>query len=180
MKIFSTLLTDVLILKPNEYASNGSIDIRFSDRELANVGITSKFVQENESYSNKNVLRGLHCQIQHPQGKLIRVISGAIFDVIVDLRRSSVTFGKATSFKLTAENGLIAWVPPGHAHGFYVIIGHAHMLYSVTDYQFPEFERTLLWCDPVLGIKWPLDDCVPILSDKDAAGLLFSNRELYY
>ena len=179
MKIVSNLLSDILLLKPDMTSTKECIEFSLSDCELADVGITSRFVQNNESQSVKNVLRGLHYQIQHPQGKLIRVVSGAIFDVAVDLRRSSDSFGKYTSFELSEKNGLIAWVPPGHAHGFYVIGNNAQVLYNVTEYRFPEFERTLLWCDPALGIDWPINSEVPFISDKDAVGLRFRDIEVY-
>ena len=179
MKIVSKLLSDILLLKPDKVISKGFDEISFSNMELAKVGISTKFVQENESQSGRNVLRGLHYQIQHPQGKLIRVVFGAIFDVVVDLRKSSDFFGRATSFELSAENGLLVWIPPGHAHGFYVTSEDAIVIYSVTDYRFPEFERTLLWSDSDLNIDWPFEVEKPILSEKDASGLLFKEIEVF-
>lgn len=137
-----------------------------------------KFVQDNHSRSGKNVLRGLHYQIQHPQGKLVRVVAGTTIDVVVDLRKSSKTFGQSALFEISANKGLLAWIPLGCAHGLYVPSDYANVLYSVTDYRFAEFERTLLWSDPALHIDWPLLSGDSVLSDKDRGGVLFSEGEL--
>ncbi len=136
------------------------------------------FVQDNHSRSGKNVLRGLHYQIKQAQGKLVRVIAGEIWDVAVDLRRSSPTFGKWTGFALTAESKRTAWIPAGFAHGFVVVSESAEVLYKATDYYAPEHERTLLWNDPALGIRWPLRG-EPVLADKDRRGKPLREAEVF-
>ena len=179
MKLIDRYLTDVLLLKPDLTTSKEGSQLCWSDLDLAAFGINAKFLQDNHSRSVNNVLRGLHYQINHPQGKLIRVITGSIIDAVVDLRKSSKTYGQSMLFKVSAENGLLVWVPPGFAHGFYVTSDDAEVVYSVTDYRFAEFERTLLWSDPTLNISWPLLSDDPIISDKDRLGLLFGNAELF-
>jgi dTDP-4-dehydrorhamnose 3,5-epimerase len=137
-------------------------------------------VQDNHSASTKGVLRGLHYQVRQPQGKLVRVVVGEIFDVSVDLRRSSPMFGKSVGAILSAEKKNQLWVPPGFAHGFYVMSEKAEIIYKATDYYAPQWERSLLWNDPALGIDWPiLNDGFPILSEKDAKGSLLSDAETY-
>lgn len=168
-------MLDVLLLKPSKKNEEGVQTMVISKGDLAEVGIHSEFVQENESLSYKNVLRGLHYQITHPQGKLIRVVSGSIFDAVVDIRRSSPFFGKSACFSLSDENGLMAWIPPGYAHGYYVTSDCTKIIYNVTDYRVQESERTLLWSDKVLGIDWPIEGDSPILSEKDANGHLFQD-----
>jgi dTDP-4-dehydrorhamnose 3,5-epimerase len=145
-------------------------------REAA--GIDAEFVQDNHSRSAKGVLRGLHYQIIQPQGKLVRVTSGAVFDVAVDLRRNSPTFGKAATFELSGESRRMAWIPPGFAHGFLVLTEFADFLYKTTDYYAPEHERCLRWDDPALGIQWPLQGS-PQLSPKDANGTPLAQSETY-
>lgn len=140
-------------------------------------GITDKFVQDNHSKSIKGVLRGLHYQIQHSQGKLIRCTQGSVYDVIVDLRKSSSTFGKWFGIKLCTNN-VHVWVPPGFAHGFYVLSEFAEINYKQTDYYYPEYDRTLLWNDSSVGIDWPVDS-LPILSEKDKLGKSFKNCDKY-
>ena len=135
-------------------------------------------MQDNHSKSAKNVLRGLHYQIQHPQGKLVRVIAGEVFDVAVDLRRSSPTFGKWVGFTLSSGNKRMAWIPPGFAHGFCVTSETAEFLYKTTDYWYPEHERSLLWSDSALGIKWPLNE-KPTMTAKDIIGKQLSDSECY-
>ncbi len=135
-------------------------------------------MQDNHSRSRRGVLRGLHYQIEHAQGKLVRAVAGEVFDVAVDLRRSSPTFGKSMSCVLSAANKRMLWVPPGFAHGFLVLSDDAEFLYKTTDYWFPEHERTLLWNDPALGIEWPLAG-EPVLAAKDAAGKLLSAADTY-
>lgn len=179
MKIVSKHLDDVLILESTISINVLSTDTSINSQDLHRLGINAKFVQDNHSRSIKNVLRGLHYQIECPQGKLIRVVSGSIFDVAVDLRRTSPNFGKAATFVLSEQNGQLAWIPPGYAHGFLVTSDTADVLYSVTDYRYPEHERTLLWCDPALAINWPLMGDSPILSEKDRIGLLYSQAEIY-
>jgi dTDP-4-dehydrorhamnose 3,5-epimerase len=180
MKIITRLMSDILLLEPEK---NGKDDLNvysLSKSELNEVGICFDFVQENESLSGKNVLRGLHYQIVRPQGKLIKVISGSIFDAVVDLRKSSPFFGKSISFVLSEANGLFAWIPPGHAHGFYVTGNTAKVIYYVTDYRYEKFERTLLWSDPTLGLEWPIGDIHPMISEKDSTGHLFQDTTEYY
>lgn len=150
-----------------------------SDR-FAGEGVTQIFVQENHSRSQRGVLRGLHYQIRNTQGKLVRVIVGEIFDVAVDIRRSSPTFGQWVGIILSAENRHQLWVPEGFAHGFFVMSEFAEVLYKVTDYYAPESERSILWNDPKIGVEWPLGDGItPILSQKDVAGKLLSDAEIF-
>ena len=179
MKIVSRYLDDLLVLEPTISIHELSTETSITCKDLHRLGITAKFVQENHSRSIKNVLRGLHYQIACPQGKLIRVVSGSIFDVAVDLRRTSPNFGKATNFVLSEENGQLVWIPPGYAHGFLVTSDAADVIYSVTDYRYPEHERTLLWSDPDLAINWPLAGDPPILSERDRIGLPYAQTELY-
>ncbi len=179
MKIISTRLSDVLLLEPNLISTELGEDTSWSDQDLSIIGIKSKFVQNNQSRSAKNVLRGLHYQIQHPQGKLISVLSGAIFDVVVDLRRSSPNFLKFVGFSLNSESRDMLWIPPGYAHGFYVTSDYADVYYSVTDYRYAEHERTLLWSDPALGIDWPIQGSAPILSDKDATAVTINDAAFF-
>jgi dTDP-4-dehydrorhamnose 3,5-epimerase len=148
--------------------------------EFAAAGIDYQFVQDNHSGSRKGILRGLHYQLRHPQGKLVRVISGEIFDVVVDLRKSSPTFGKWDGYILSSQNKCQLWIPPCMAHGFYVISDWAEVVYKATDYYAPEWERSLLWNDPEIGIQWPLLEGVDVLvSPKDAAGTPLRQAELY-
>ena len=179
MKIISKLLLDILLLEPTTKEEHGIITSSFSSKDLSEIGVSAHFVQENESTSFSNVLRGLHYQINRPQGKLIRVITGSIFDVVVDLRPTSPYFGKSASYTLSAENGLLAWIPPGYAHGFYVTSDQAKIIYNITDFRFQQYERTLLWSDKILGINWPIGDKIPILSEKDAKGHLFKNLDTF-
>ncbi|MCO8430261.1 dTDP-4-dehydrorhamnose 3,5-epimerase, partial [Burkholderia multivorans] len=137
-----------------------------------------EFVQDNHSRSAKGVLRGLHYQIQHAQGKLVRVVEGEVFDVAVDIRRSSPNFGKWVGVTLSADNHRQLWVPPGFAHGFVVLSEAAQFLYKTTDYWYPEHERSILWNDPDIGIEWPIDS-EPLLAAKDAAGMRLSEAEVY-
>lgn len=179
MKAIPTAIPDVLILEPKVFGDErGFFYESWNERTLKQLGIVANFVQDNHSKSAKNVLRGLHYQIQNPQGKLVRVIAGEVFDVAVDLRKSSPTFGKSVSFTLSAENKLMAWIPPGFAHGFCVTSGNAEFLYKTTDYWSPEFERSLLWNDPVLKIDWPLTR-EPNLAAKDVAGHLLAHCEVF-
>ena len=179
-QVIETAITDVLILAPKVYGdARGFFMESFNARDFAAaVGRDVKFVQDNHSKSSRGVLRGLHYQIQHPQGKLVRVVRGEVFDVAVDLRRSSPTFGKWVGEILSAENNRQLWVPPGFAHGFVVISDEAEFLYKTTDYWHPEHERSLLWCDPEVAIEWPID-FEPQLAPKDAAGALLSAAELF-
>ena len=142
-------------------------------------GIPFDFVQDNHSKSCQGVLRGLHYQIQQAQGKLLRVIAGEIYDAAVDIRRGSPTFGQWFGIHLSAENKKMLWVAPGLAHGFYVTSPEAEVLYKTTDYYAPQWERTILWNDPAIGIVWPTQGALPILSSKDAAGSLLADAEVY-
>ena len=179
MRIIDRYLSDVLLLEPDQLLLEEGLQRSWSQKDFAALGLDVSFVQDNHSRSEKNVLRGLHYQIQHPQGKLVRIASGVVIDAVVDLRKSSITYGQSALFELSAENGLLAWIPQGFAHGFYVTSDCADVLYSVTDYRYAEFERTLLWSDPVLNINWPLLTDSPILSAKDAVGQLLNSVERY-
>lgn len=179
MKAIPSAIPDVLILEPNVFGDErGFFYESWNERTLKGLGIDATFVQDNHSKSAKNVLRGLHYQIQNPQGKLVRVIAGEVYDVAVDLRKSSPTFGQSIGFVLSAENKRMAWIPPGCAHGFCVTSDSAEFLYKTTDYWSPEFERTLLWNDPVLKIDWPLTG-EPTLAAKDVKGVLFEECTLF-
>jgi dTDP-4-dehydrorhamnose 3,5-epimerase len=170
MKRIETTIADVVVIEPKVFGDErGFFYESWNQRTLDDLGIHAEFVQDNHSKSQRNVLRGLHYQLQHPQGKLVRVIAGEVYDVAVDLRRSSPTFGKSVGFTLSAENKRIAWIPPGFAHGFCVTSDAAEFLYKTTDYWHPEDEYCLLWNDPALGISWPLTG-EPILAAKDTAG----------
>jgi dTDP-4-dehydrorhamnose 3,5-epimerase len=180
MDVIKTALPDVLILKPEVYGDQRGFHFesyhakRFA--ELA--GISATFVQDNHSQSRKNVLRGLHYQIRQTQGKLVRVISGEVFDVVVDIRRSSPTFGRWISVRLSAENKWNLWIPQGFAHGFLVLSDTSEVLYKTTDYWAPEHERCIRWNDTQLAIDWPLQGA-PVLSTKDALGAAFSDAEVF-
>jgi dTDP-4-dehydrorhamnose 3,5-epimerase len=180
MQLVSTGIADVKLIEPKVFGDDrGFFYESWNQRSFKALGIEARFVQDNHSRSAKNVLRGLHYQIRNPQGKLVRVIAGAVYDVAVDLRRSSPTFGQWTGFTLSAESRRMAWIPPGFAHGFCVTSDEpAEFLYKTTDYWSPEYERSLRWDDPQLAIPWPLEE-PPILTDKDRAGSLFANAETY-
>lgn len=167
-----TALPGVLILEPKVFGdARGFFFESFNARDFTQcTGLDVAFVQDNHSKSAKSVLRGLHYQIEHPQGKLVRVTQGEVFDVAVDLRRSSPHFGKWEGVVLSADNKRQLWIPPGFAHGFLVTSDSAEFLYKTTDYWYPEHERCLLWNDPAVGVQWPLDGA-PLLATKDQAGL---------
>jgi len=171
--VTKTNLPEVLILQPKVFGdARGFFFESFNARDFAEAtGLNLQFVQDNHSRSSRGVLRGLHYQIKHSQGKLVRVVAGEVFDVAVDMRKDSPQFGQWTGCHLTAENAKQMWVPPGFAHGFFVMSESADFLYKTTDYWFPEHERCLLWNDPELAIEWPLGDISPLLAAKDAAGL---------
>jgi dTDP-4-dehydrorhamnose 3,5-epimerase len=173
-------LPEVILLRPRVFSDHrGNFFESYNARAFRDAtGLDVSFVQDNHSYSKAQVLRGLHYQVKQAQGKLVRVISGAVFDVAVDLRRSSPSFGRWVGARLSAEDKDALWVPPGFAHGFYVLSDGAEFLYKTTDYWAPEFERTLLWNDPTLGIAWPLSG-EPILNAKDAAGRPLAYVEVY-
>ena len=168
MKATALAIPDVLIIEPKVFGDErGFFFESFNRRQFAElIGRNVDFVQDNHSRSAKNVLRGLHYQIQQPQGKLVRVVQGTVFDVAVDIRRSSPTFGQHVGVELSAENKRMLWVPEGFAHGFVVLSDTAELLYKTTDYWAPEFERSLAWNDPAIGIQWPIQG-EPALSAKD-------------
>lgn len=175
MKVTATSVADVLIIEPKVYGDErGFFFESFNQRAFnAATGTDLSFVQDNHSRSAKGVLRGLHYQVEQPQGKLVRVVRGSVFDVAVDIRPQSPTFGKWFGLELSEHNNRQLWVPPGLAHGFLVISDSADFLYKTTHYYAPAQERCIAWNDPVLAINWPLAGCRPILSSKDAAGQPF-------
>jgi dTDP-4-dehydrorhamnose 3,5-epimerase len=179
LKKISTSLPGVFILEPRVFGDErGFFFESYNQQIMADVGIVENFVQDNHSSSSRNVLRGLHYQVKHPQGKLVRVVEGEILDVAVDMRRSSPDFGRWEGVRLSGENKRMLWIPAGFAHGFRVISEKAHVLYKATDYYTPEFERTLAWNDPALKINWELDG-KPIVSAKDQRGAAFRDAESY-
>jgi dTDP-4-dehydrorhamnose 3,5-epimerase len=179
MEKIATAMPDVFMIAPKVFGDDRGFFLEsYNRKSMAALGIEHEFVQDNHSRSSRGVLRGLHYQIKQPQGKLVRVVSGEIFDVAVDIRRSSPTFGQWAGMALSAENKRMAWVPPGFAHGFYVVSDTAEVLYKASDYYAPEHERSLLWNDPALNIEWPLAG-EPLLSDKDRNGLPLAAAEVY-
>jgi len=179
VKVVPTALPDVLLLEPCVFGDErGFFYESWNKRAFAEAGVEAEFVQDNHSRSAHNVLRGLHYQVEHAQGKLVRVTAGEVFDVAVDIRRSSPTFGRWVGMILSAETKSMLWIPPGFAHGFLVLSQAAEFLYKTTDYWYPQHERTLLWNDPALGIAWPLDG-PPTLAPKDAAGRPLASADLY-
>ena len=181
MNFVPTSIPDVICVEiPVISDDRGFFAETFHARQMASAGIPGSFVQDNQSGSYKNVLRGLHYQVDQPQGKLVRAISGTVFDVAVDLRRSSRTFGQWVGEILSAENRRMLWVPPGFAHGFFVLSDWADILYKATDYYSPASERTIIWNDPVLAIRWPIPTGqMPILSSKDASGKQLHRADVY-
>jgi dTDP-4-dehydrorhamnose 3,5-epimerase len=180
VKAIPTAIRDVLVIEPRVFGdARGFFFESWNRRAFAEaVGRDVEFVQDNHSASERNVLRGLHYQVRQAQGKLVRVVAGEVYDVVVDLRRSSPTFGKWVGEHLSAENRRMLWVPPGLAHGFLVLSERAEFLYKTTDYYAPEHERSLLWNDPALGIAWPLAGA-PLLKPKDAAGTPLAQAETF-
>jgi len=179
MNIIKTEIPDVLIIEPKVFGdARGFFFESFNQQAMADMGITAPFVQDNHSRSAKNVLRGLHYQIRQPQGKLVRVVVGEVYDVAVDVRKSSPTFGQWVGFNLSAENKRMAWIPPGFAHGFLVVSDYAEFLYKTTDFWAPQHERCIRWDDPDLGIAWPLQG-EPLLAAKDSAGLQLKDAEVF-
>jgi dTDP-4-dehydrorhamnose 3,5-epimerase len=177
LQAFETPLSGVLLLEPKVFRdSRGYFLESYSQRAMTELGITVSFVQDNHSFSSRNVVRGLHYQVRHPQGKLVRVLGGEILDVAVDLRQSSPSFGGWHGVKLSGENHRMLWVPPGFAHGFCVLSDSAHVLYKSTDFYCPDAERTIAWNDPELNIRWELDG-PPVVSAKDGAGVSFRNAQ---
>lgn len=180
MQVVKTDIPDLLVLEPKVFGDKrGFFMESYNRRALAGLaGIEQEFVQDNHSRSARNALRGLHYQIRQPQGKLVRAIAGVIFDVAVDLRRSSPTFGKSVCVELSAANKRMLWIPPGFAHGFLALSEAAEVLYKTTDYYAPEHERCLLWNDADIAIDWPLDGA-PLISEKDARGLPLKSAEIF-
>lgn len=180
MNVTPTEIPDVLVLEPRVFTdARGFFLESYNRRTFKEVtGVDAAFVQDNQSFSVRNVLRGLHYQIRQPQGKLVQVLAGEIFDVVVDIRRRSRTFGRWTGIRLSGGTHRMLWVPVGFAHGFLVCSEHAIVQYKVTDYYAPQHERTILWNDHDLGIKWPMETD-PLLNDKDARGSDFRNAELF-
>jgi dTDP-4-dehydrorhamnose 3,5-epimerase len=179
MKITPTGLPDVRLIEPRAFGDERGVFFEsWNARAFADAGLDIAFVQDNHSRSKRGVLRGLHYQIAHAQGKLVRCVVGEVFDVAVDLRRSSPTFGRWAGVTLSADNRRMLWVPPGFAHGFIVLSESADFLYKTTDYWHPEHERTLLWNDPALGIAWPQTGA-PIVNAKDAAGAPLAAADVY-
>ncbi len=180
MKITPTAVPDVLLIEPKVFGdARGFFFESYNGRAFADAsGLDVEFVQDNHSRSARGVLRGLHYQIQQPQGKLVRVVAGAVFDVAVDIRKASPTFGKSVGIELSAENKKMIWAPPGFAHGFLVLSEVAEFLYKTTDYYAPHFERCIAWNDPEIGIAWPIAEA-PLLSAKDQAGVRLKDAEVF-
>lgn len=180
MKIIPTKIPDVFILEPKVFGDQRGFFLEsYNQQKFQNAtGIKAAFVQDNHSRSGKNVLRGLHYQVKHPQDKLVRVVRGSVFDVAVDLRKSSSTFGHWVGVELSEENHRQLWVPAGFAHGFLVLSEQADFLYKTTDYYAPEYERCIRWDDPDIGIVWP-EKCTPSLSAKDQQGVSFREAEVF-
>ncbi len=178
-KKIPTSLPDVFVLEPRVFGDERGFFLEsYNEKVFAELGIRARFVQDNHSYSSRNVLRGLHYQIHQVQGKLVRVAQGEILDVAVDLRRSSSSFGKWEAVRLSGDNKRMMWIPPGFAHGFLVISDTAHVLYKATDYYAPQFERTLAWNDPDLKINWGLE-ADPTVSAKDQHGIALRDAESF-
>jgi dTDP-4-dehydrorhamnose 3,5-epimerase len=180
MQIRETKLAEVKLLEPKVFAdSRGFFLESYNQRTFAELGIDERFVQDNHSRSERGVLRGLHYQLIQPQGKLVRAVRGEIFDVAVDLRRSSTNFGRWTGHLLSEENKQMLWIPAGFGHGFLVLSEVAEVLYKATDFYAPQGERSILWNDPQIGIQWPDAGVAPVLSAKDAAGKLLGKAEVF-
>lgn len=181
MKFIATDISDVVLIEPQVFGDErGFFMETWHAEKFTEAGIDAAFVQDNHSRSVQGTLRGLHYQLKQPQGKLVRVISGEVFDVAVDFRKDSPTFGKWVGFMLSAENRKMLWVPPGFGHGFYVTSETAEFVYKCTDFYAPEHEKTVYWDDPDLAIQWPLlPNVSPLLSPKDESGVRFTDAELY-
>jgi dTDP-4-dehydrorhamnose 3,5-epimerase len=181
MQFIPTSIPDIILIKPEIFGDERGFFLEsYQAHRFAEAGITAEFVQDNHSGSRCGILRGLHYQIRKAQGKLVRVVSGEVFDVAVDIRRSSPTFGKWESVRLSAENKLQIWIPPGFAHGFYVLSEWAEVVYKSSDYYAPEWERCIIWNDSDIGIEWPiLNGQAPLLSSKDAQGKSLQEADLF-
>jgi len=179
VNVIKSEIPDVLVIEPKVFGDDrGHFYESYNEREFVRrTGITACFVQDNHSRSARNVLRGLHYQVKQAQGKLVRVVAGEVFDVAVDLRKSSPTWGKWTGARLSAENKRMLWIPVGFAHGFVVLSDSADFLYKTTDYYAPEHERCIIWNDPDIGIEWPLEE--PILAAKDKVGRRLKDAEVF-
>jgi dTDP-4-dehydrorhamnose 3,5-epimerase len=180
VNVIRTDIPDILILEPKVFGDERGFFLESYNKKAfrEGTGLDVEFVQDNHSKSKRGVLRGLHYQIKQPQGKLVRVISGEVFDVAVDIRRHSPSFGKSVAFPLDAASKRMAWIPPGFAHGFLVLSEYAEFLYKTTDYYAPQHERTLLWSDPSLAIRWPFQG-EPILAEKDRRGVPLTSAETF-
>lgn len=181
MIVRKTEIPDVLLIAPQVFEdARGFFMETFQEEKYASLGITGKFVQDNHSGSRRGTLRGLHYQIRQPQGKLVRVVAGEVFDVVVDIRRSSATFGKWAGAILSAQNKFQLWVPPGFAHGFYVVSDWAELIYKATEFYAPAWDRTLLWNDPAIRVDWPLAHAgKPLMSARDVQGATLAEAELF-
>jgi dTDP-4-dehydrorhamnose 3,5-epimerase len=179
VQVIKTDIPDIILFEPRVFGdARGFFFESYNKRAMAELGIRGQFVQDNHSRSTRGVLRGLHYQVQQSQGKLVRVIFGEVYDVAVDMRRRSPTFGKWVGFLLSEQNKRVAWVPPGFAHGFLTLSDSADFFYKTTDYYAPDYERCIVWDDPDLAIDWPLEHR-PVLSAKDQAGRRFKDAELF-
>jgi len=180
LKIVPTSIPDVLVIETKVFVDDRGFFLEgYHKKRFAEGGIIADFVQDNHSKLHWGTLRGLHYQIKQPQGKLVRVIAGEIFDVAVDIRKSSPTYGKWVGEYLSADNKKMLWIPAGFAHGFYVTSSDAEVLYKTTDYYAPQWERTILWNDPTINIQWPIQDKLPALSPKDLAGILLPEADVF-
>ena len=179
MNVLKTPLPGALVLEPKVFADDRGFFLEsYNEKVFQEIGIPDRFVQDNHSFSKRGVLRGLHYQVEKPQGKLVRVVSGEVLDVFVDLRRSSVSFKRWRAVNLSGDNRRLLWIPAGFAHGFYVLSENAHVLYKSTQFYFPDLERTILWNDPDLAIDWE-NRREPLLSDKDKKGKRLKDAELF-
>ena len=181
MKFEKQSIPEIVLIKPDKFLDHrGYFYEVFQKDKFTQFGIDLKIVQQNQSGSKKGILRGLHYQIQQPQGKLVRVLNGEIYDVAVDIRQSSATFGNWLGLFLSGKDNFQLWIPAGFAHGFLVMSDWAEVMYSTTDYYAPEYERTLLWNDPDIAIQWPINEnFIPVLSQKDLLGKNLKNAEVY-
>lgn len=180
MNIIPSSIPDVLIIEPKVFPDERGFFLEsYQKRNFWEAGIRVEFVQDNHSKSCRGALRGLHYQIQQPQGKLVRVIAGEVFDVAVDIRKNSPTFGQWVGDYLSAENKKMLWVPVGFAHGFFVTSSETEVLYKTSDYYSPQWERSIIWNDPSIAIEWPIKDELPILSAKDSKAKLLSEAEVF-
>jgi dTDP-4-dehydrorhamnose 3,5-epimerase len=180
VKVIQTPLPGVLVIEPKIWQDHRGFFLEsFNESLMSEAGISGPFVQDNHSRSKRNVLRGLHYQVERPQGKLVRVVRGSVFDVAVDIREGSATFGKWFGITLDGDSLKMLWVPPGFAHGYLVLSDSADFLYKTTDFYFPQHERTILYDDPKIGIAWPGDSRDYLLSDKDKAGSRFQAAQVY-